>query len=156
MSTHNVYFLEEIKIFLGYPLSGAMKRLYQSMQSCILCHRGVQLILAYSWARPAILAAGKGRGGIFLFLQCLHFHSWFLFLPCPPLSSPLLYLLSLYPLSLGDNTKWATKGWCVVKPQHNQSVHVVWSEHSLSPYRVIGCCYILSLFPLAATFVVWW
>ena len=26
--------------------------------SCILCHRGVQLILAYSWARPAILVAG--------------------------------------------------------------------------------------------------
>ena len=29
--------------------------------SCMLCHRGVQLILAYSWARPAILVAGKGR-----------------------------------------------------------------------------------------------
>ena len=29
--------------------------------SCILCHRGVQLILAYSWAKPAILVAGKGR-----------------------------------------------------------------------------------------------
>ena len=28
--------------------------------SCILHHRGVQLILAYSWARPAILVAGKG------------------------------------------------------------------------------------------------
>ena len=26
------------------------------------------MILAYSWARPAILAAGKGRGGLFLFL----------------------------------------------------------------------------------------
>ena len=26
--------------------------------SCILCHRGVQLVLAYSWARPAILVAG--------------------------------------------------------------------------------------------------
>ena len=31
--------------------------------SCILRHRGVQLILAYSWERPAILVAGKGRGG---------------------------------------------------------------------------------------------
>ena len=29
--------------------------------SCILRYRGVQLILAYSWARPAILVAGKGR-----------------------------------------------------------------------------------------------
>ena len=27
---------------------------------------GVQLILAYSWARPAILVADKGRGGMFL------------------------------------------------------------------------------------------
>ena len=33
--------------------------------SCILCHRGVQLILAYSWARPAILVADKGRGECF-------------------------------------------------------------------------------------------
>ena len=33
--------------------------------SCILRHQGVQLILAYSWARPAILVAGKGRGGMF-------------------------------------------------------------------------------------------
>ena len=40
--------------------------------SCILCHQDVQLILAYSWARLAILAAGKGRGEMhFLFL---HFH----------------------------------------------------------------------------------
>ena len=30
--------------------------------SCILRHRGVQLILAYSWTRPAILVAGKDRG----------------------------------------------------------------------------------------------
>ena len=43
--------------------------------SYILCHRGVQLILAYSWARPAILVAGKGRGGMFLFFLFLHLHS---------------------------------------------------------------------------------
>ena len=30
---------------------------------CIGRHRGVQLILAYSWARPALPVAGKGRGG---------------------------------------------------------------------------------------------
>ena len=30
--------------------------------SCILRHRGVQLILAFIWAKPAILVAGKGRG----------------------------------------------------------------------------------------------
>ena len=36
--------------------------------SCILRHWGVQLRLAYSWARPAILVAlpGKGRRGILL------------------------------------------------------------------------------------------
>ena len=33
--------------------------------SCIFHHRGVQLRLAYSWARPAILVAGKGRGEMF-------------------------------------------------------------------------------------------
>ena len=30
--------------------------------SCIIRHRGIQLILAYSWARLAILVARKGRG----------------------------------------------------------------------------------------------
>ena len=35
---------------------------------------GVQLIFAKSWARPAILAEGKVRGGMFLFLLFLHFH----------------------------------------------------------------------------------
>ena len=32
--------------------------------SGILCHRSIQLKLASSWARPAILVAGKGRGGM--------------------------------------------------------------------------------------------
>ena len=45
--------------------------------SCILRHQGVQLILAYSWAWPAILAAGKGRGGMLFLL--FHF-------PLSPLS----------------------------------------------------------------------
>ena len=48
---------------------------------CILPHRGVQLILAYSQARPAILVAGKGRG-------------MFLFMSPPFIMSP--------PLGLGD------------------------------------------------------
>ena len=51
--------------------------------SCILRHLGVQLILAYSWARPAILVAGKVRWGIFLFLLFLHFHSCSSFFPVP-------------------------------------------------------------------------
>ena len=31
-----------------------------------LRHRSVRLRLAYGWARPAILVAGKGRGRMFL------------------------------------------------------------------------------------------
>ena len=42
---------------------------------CILRHRVVQLRFAYSWARPFILVAGMSRGGMFLFLLFLHFHS---------------------------------------------------------------------------------
>ena len=52
---------------------------------------------------PAILVAGKGRGGMFLFLLFLHFHSCSTFVPF--LSSPVLSLLSLFSLSLGDDTK---------------------------------------------------
>ena len=35
--------------------------------SGILCHWGLQLLLAYSWARSAILVAGKGRRGMFYY-----------------------------------------------------------------------------------------
>ena len=89
---------------------------------CILHHWGVQLILAYSWARPAILVVGKGRGGMFLFLLFLHFHSCSSFFPVPLFH--LLYSLSsisFLPFS-GRRHKMTLKGWCVVKPQHNQSI----------------------------------
>ena len=66
--------------------------------SCILCHWGVQLILAYSWARPAILVAGKGRGGMFLFLLFLHIHSCSSFFPVPVFHL-FYYLFSFLPLS---------------------------------------------------------
>ena len=56
----------------------------------ILRHRGVQLIFAYSWERPAILVAGKGLelggGGVYvggLFLLFLYFHSCSSFFPVP-------------------------------------------------------------------------
>ena len=71
--------------------------------SCSFCHWGAQLILAYSWARPALLAVGKGRAGMLLFLLFFTFISFFLPYPC--LSLPLLSLLSVFSLSLGDNTK---------------------------------------------------
>ena len=75
--------------------------------SWILRHQGVQLILAYSFTRLAILVVGKDRGGMFLFFLFLHFHL-FSFLSCSSLSSPLPSLLSLFSLSLGDDTKWPT------------------------------------------------
>ena len=35
---------------------------------CILIAlQGIRLILAYSWARPVVLAAGMGKGGMFYF-----------------------------------------------------------------------------------------
>ena len=79
--------------------------------SCILCHRGVQLILAYIWARPAILVVGKGGGGgggggdVFI-SSVSSLSLLFFFLPCSSLSS---LLLSLFSLSLGDDTKWPTR-----------------------------------------------
>ena len=38
----------------------AAEWLDEAKVSCTLHHRGVQLILAYSWAKPATLAAGGG------------------------------------------------------------------------------------------------
>ena len=61
---------------------------------CILRNRGVQMALAYSWARPAIFVAGKGRGGMFFISSVSSLLFLFIFL-----------LLSLYSLFLGDDTK---------------------------------------------------
>ena len=63
------------------------------MMSCIFRHRGVQLILAYSSARPAFLVAGKGRGRMFLFLLFLYFH------PCSSFFSISLFHLFYYLFS---------------------------------------------------------
>ena len=80
---------------------------------------GVQLILANSWARPTILVAGKGRGGMFLFLLFLHFHSFSSFSPVP-LFNLLYYLFYLSSPFLEEMTKMTHKGRYVVKPYHNQ------------------------------------
>ena len=66
---------------------------------------GVYLILAYSWARPAILIAGKGRGGNVSISSVSPLSFLILFLPYPSFSSLLMSLLSLFSLSLGDDTK---------------------------------------------------
>ena len=81
---------------------------------------GAQLILAYSWARPAILVAGKGRGG------CFYFFCFFTFIPVPLSSLSLSFISStissifFLPFS-GRRHKMTHKGWRVVKLQLNQS-----------------------------------
>ena len=70
----------------------------------ILYHWGVQLILASSWARPAILLAGKGRGGMFLFLLFLHFHSCSSFFPDPLFHLPY-YLFYIFSSFLWETTQ---------------------------------------------------
>ena len=57
--------------------------------SCILRHRGVQLRLAFSWARPDILAAGKGRGG-----ERFYFFCFFTFIHFPPSTLSLFFIFS--------------------------------------------------------------
>ena len=57
--------------------------------SCILCQQ------AYSWARPAILVAGKSRGEMLLFVLFLHVLSCSSFFPVP-LFHLLYYLLYLF------------------------------------------------------------
>ena len=94
-----------MSIFWGW--SGGVK------VSCFLCHLGVQLILAYSWARPAILVAGKGRWGMFLFLLFLHFCSCSSFFPVP-LFHLLCCLFYLFSPFLWERHKMTHKGWRVL------------------------------------------
>ena len=77
--------------------------------SCILRHRGIQLILAYSWTKPAILVAGKGIGGMFLYFLFLHFHSCSSFFPVP-LFHRLCYLFYLFFPFCGRMHKMTYKG----------------------------------------------
>ena len=101
---------------------------------CILRHRGVQLILAYSWARLVILVTGKGEGNVFISsVSSLSF--LFLFLHSPSLSSPLLSLLSLFSLSLGDDTKWPTRVDVSLNP--NTINEYICCEYSL---QASSCC----------------
>ena len=100
--------------------------------SCILRHRGIQLILAYSWARPAILVAGKGRGGMFLFC-------FFTFIPVPLSSLSLSFISTISSSFLsfsGRRHKITHKGWRVVKPQHNAVE--IWMRMGLMPMILRG------------------
>ena len=92
--------------------------------SYILHQWGVQLILAGSWARPAILVSGKGkgRGGMF------YFFCFFTFIPVLLSSLSLSFISStissifFLPLPFsGRRHKMTHKGWRVIKHQHYQS-----------------------------------
>ena len=83
-------------------LMGKFRKFFTELS--IFCHRGVQLILAYSWARPAILVAGKGREVMFLFLLFLHFHSCSSFFPVP-LFHLFCYLFCLFSPFLWETTQ---------------------------------------------------
>ena len=72
--------------------------------SCILCHRGVQLILAYSWSRPAIVV-GKGGGGMFLFLLFLPFHFCSSFFSSPELCSGWTIVITFRPSSVRPSVR---------------------------------------------------
>ena len=87
--------------------------------------RSCFILLAYSWARPAVLVTGKGRRGILLFL---HFHSCSSFFPVS-LLSPLLALLSVFSLSLGDNTKCPTKIDISLNPNTIKTLYQDCSSH---------------------------
>ena len=76
--------------------------------SCILRHRGVKVKLAYSWAMPAILVAGKSRGHVFI-SSVSSLSTLFLFLPIPSLSSPLLSLQSFFLPFSGRRHKMTPK-----------------------------------------------
>ena len=92
--------------FLWAGWSGGVKVL------CILHHRGIQLTLV------------RVEGEFFVSsVSSLSF--LFLFLPCPSPSSPLLSLLSLYSLSLGDDTKWLTRvGMSLNKNSNKKAVPI--------------------------------
>ena len=110
--------------------------------SCILRHRGVQLILAHSWGQGLLslqqIRVKRGRWGFFccfffvvvffvLFFFVVFFFFFFfslsflfLFLPCSSLSSLLLILLSLFSFSLENDTKCPTRVDVSLNSQHNQ------------------------------------
>ena len=88
--------------------------------SCILHHQGIQLILAYSWARLDIFVASKGRR------ECFYFFCFFSFIPVSLSSLSLSFIsstisfIAFLPFS-GRRHKITHNGWRVVKSQHSQS-----------------------------------
>ena len=67
------------------------------------CLNDIDLQLGKAWY-PCILVAGKGRGGMFLFLLFLHIHSCSSFSPVP-LFHLLYYLFYVFSPSLWETTQ---------------------------------------------------
>ena len=80
--------------------------------SCISRHWGIQLILAYSWARPAILIADKGRGGMFYFFRFFTF--------TPVLLSSLSLSFIDWLIVLGFNDTSTLVGHFVSSPRERE------------------------------------
>ena len=99
-----VFFSSLSPSFISSTISSGVAKV-----SCILRHRGVQLRLAYSWARPAILVASKSRGGMFLFISSVSSLSFLFFLSSLSLSFISSTISSIFSLSLGDDTKRPTR-----------------------------------------------
>ena len=130
-------FIPRHTIVAGYY--GFMLDVHVSVCLCILCHQGFQLILAYSWARPAILIAGKGRGGMFLFLLFLHFHSCSSFFHVPLFYFPTVSSISFLPIS-GRQLKVTTKVDVSLNPNtidNNPSIHFSFPDDNLSRHQWI-------------------
>ena len=93
--------------------SGMLKIGFYAIKDAVGCGKGVLYLtspgrpidIGLQLARPAILVAGKVRGEMFLFLLFLHFHSCASFFPVPLFHLLYYILLSLFSLSLGDDTK---------------------------------------------------
>ena len=87
------YFLGSFSPFCWFKTSSC-----QFLSDVARCHvsyvTGASNMLAYSWARLAILVAGKGRGRMFIFPLFLHFHSCFFPVPLFHLLYYLFYLFS--------------------------------------------------------------
>ena len=84
------YLCSQFCIFFG-PLSPKFNLLVRGLLGVtkvlgILCHQGVQLILAPNWARPAILIIGMG--------ECFYFFCFFTFIPVPLSSLSLSFISS--------------------------------------------------------------
>ena len=72
------------------------------------------------------------------FISCVSSLSYiFLFLPCPCLQSPLPSLISLFSLSLGDDTKWNTRVDVSLNTNTNRQTQLPRETASWSPVHEI-------------------